>query len=320
MIRPLQGHGNNDSQAETKTGVNLGSAGNGDSAGGSRHRRVADSAWAGGDGRGHRSGGLRDRSSGRDRDLRDRDLRGDCAGSAAGGDGDTVGDARLSDSGGDDNSGVGHRGDSRGTSDSDDVGDGLNASDNAGVLRDVRGADALDESKTLRDDIVRVSVGIDASIDLVEELLVGAEAGNVQVVLALLDNVEEGVQARGDNRGARQRLLGLLRVLRLLGALSGLRGRRDGLGDRADGGADGNSVGDDSCLASTRAVRNLRSTAGDGLNGGGEDSRGAVVGGGDGSGHGRASGRALGGAHGRRNRAAGWERLSGRHRSRCRRN
>lgn len=251
--------------------------------------------------------GSRSRLS-RNLDLRNSDLGRDDLGGAALRDCGAISDARLGDSGLDDDSGVGNGGDNWGASDGEVVSDGVDVGDNTGVLVDVRSADALEERDGLGDDVISLTIGIQALVGLLNELLVGAEASDIEVVLALLDNVEPGVQALGDNFGARKGLLrliliGVLRVLRLLRALGGSRrnGERllrnvrlfrrvgssglrvgDGLSDRADGGADGDGLSNNSASAGG-AVRDLRTTRGDGGDLCSEDSRSAVVCGGDGS-------------------------------------
>lgn len=239
------------------------------------------------------SGGRLDRG-GRDGNLRDGDLSGDGLGGGRLGDGDTVRDARLGDGGLDDNGGVRDRGDGGGASDSDARGDGVNVSDDAGVLRDERSADALEELDGLGDDVVGLTVGVEAGVGLLDELLVGAEARDVKVVLALLDNVEPGVQALGDNVGARKlevrKLgnisttggLGGLGLLRLLGRLSRGGGGLD-LVNGADSGGDGNGLGNN-LGAVGRAVRDLRAAVGDGLDLSGEDGGGGHLSGGGRSG------------------------------------
>lgn len=252
------------------------------------------------------SGGRLD-GGGRDGNLRDGDLGGDGLGGGRLGDGDTVGDARLGDGGLDDNGGVRDRGDGGGASDSDARGDGVDVSDDTRVLRDERSADALEELDGLGDDVVGLTVGVEAGVGLLDELLVGAEARDVEVVLALLDNVEPGVQALGDNVGARKlevrKLgdisttggLGGLGLLRLLGRLSRGGGGLD-IVDGADSGGDGNGLGDN-LGAVGRAVRNLRAAVGDGLDLSGEDGGGGHLSGGRRSGGdlGRGGGQGDGG-------------------------
>lgn len=305
---PLESDGkDHDGQAEN-TGLSTATSTNGHltSSGGRRQRDGANGVAGdeggagtgrersldGGGGRGERelAGGGRHRLSSRDRDLRDGDLGGDGLGGAAVGDGGAILDTRLGDHSGDMDSGVGDRGNGGGTSDSEVVGDGVDASDDAGVLRDVRSADTLEEGNGLGDNVIGLTIGVQAGEGLLDELLVGAEAGNVKVVLALSDNVEPGVQALGDNLRARKLLLGLI----LLGGLRGISHHRnlrglgrggsddracDSLGDWADSGGQRDGLGDNdggALLATTLGL--LRATVSDGLDLSGEDSGGSVVG------------------------------------------
>ncbi|KAI9163473.1 Acyl-CoA ligase AFT1-1 [Paramyrothecium foliicola] len=330
------GGGDHDSQTSAEGSLDVGGTGDGRSRGGSRGDGETTSAsgdrrTGGDEGRDGGVGGLgRDTSlgdvlngvggdggNGGQSDLGNGDLSGDGDDGAAAGDGGSLGDARLGDGLDDNDGGVGDVRDGGSASDGDDLGDLVGAGGDAGVLGDEGSADTLEEGDGLGNDVVVVTVGVKALEDLVDELLLGAVALGVGVVLALLNDVKEGVQALGDNLGARKRLLGLLRslgglgglrllrLLRLLGGLrllgslrllgglgllrllGGLDGSGDGLSDGADGGADGNGHGDNSSGALGGAVRDLGTAAGDGLDGGGEDSRGGVVGGDNGAGGGR---------------------------------
>jgi hypothetical protein len=324
------------------TGLGLAGASNGDGAGGSRRsgNNAGDGAnrGVGGEegGAGATSGERRLYSGGggsngdlvghrgfgsRDDDLRDSDLGGDGLGGAAVGNGDTVRDAGLSDNSGDVDGGVRDRGDGGSASDSEVVGDGVDAGDDGRVLRDVRSAEALEERNSLGNNVIGLTVGVQAGEGLLDELLVGAEAGGVGVVLAGLNEVEPRVQALGDNLGARELLIliilrnlfirglgGLLfiilrsLVIRGLGGfllifLGSLRGGRgsggrsvdgagDGLGDRADSGGERDGLSDDNggVLILLAAAGLLRAAVSDGLNLSGEDGGGAVIGGGHDSG------------------------------------
>lgn len=211
----------------------------------------------------------------------------------------------------------------RSTSDSDDLSDGLGTGGNDGVLRDVASADTLEEGDSLRDNVVALTVGVNAVEDVLDEVLVWAEARGVLVVRALGLEIHEGVETSGNNRRARGSLSRLRRLAgdrvglltgRLLGGgllRSGLLldgslrlGRQNdsrryslglgtGLRNWADSGAhrDSNSNNVRSSLA--RAVSDFRSTACDGLGRGGVDGRGGVVG------SDKRSGRSGGGGSGR---------------------
>jgi len=324
------------------TGLGLAGTSNGDGAGGSRRsgNNAGDGAnrGVGGEegGAGATSGERRLNSGGggsngdlvghrglgsRDDDLRDSDLGGDGLGGAALGNGDTVRDAGLSDNGGDVDGGVRDGGDGGSASDSEVVGNGVDAGDDGRVLRDVRSADALEERNSLGNNVIGLTVGVQAGEGLLDELLVGAEAGGVGVVLAGLNEVEPRVQALGDNLGARELLIliilrnlfirslrGLLLIIlrslliRGLGGLlliflGSLRGGRDsggrsvdgagnGLGDRADSGGERDGLSDDNggVLILLAAAGLLRAAVSDGLNLSGEDGGGAVIGGGHDSG------------------------------------
>lgn len=160
------------------------------------------------------------------------------------------------------------------------VGDGVNVSDDTGVLGDVRSAETLEEGDGLRDDVVALTKGVDALVGLLDEVLVRAEAASVEVVLALSNEVEPGVQALGDDLRAGKLALRLLLLGLLRRSSLALNGPGDGLGDRADGGGDRNSLGDDDsgALLAT-ALRLLRAAVGDGLDLSGEHGGGGVVGG-----------------------------------------
>lgn len=144
-------------------------------------------------------------------------------------------------------------------------------------------------------------MGVDAVEDVLDEDLIGAVAGRVRVVGAA-NAEQEGVQALGNNIGARKSLncgnrrggggthsfgaaaysfraagslCNLRSGLRGLGGLSSLGAGMDrsaSLSDRADSGrhSDGNNRGGD---RAGRAVRDSLSTAGDGRDEGGENSR-----------------------------------------------
>lgn len=229
-----------------------------------------------------------------------------------------MGAAVLGDCGSDNDSGIGNLGDVRSTSDSDDLGDGLGTGGNDRVLGDVASADTLEEGDSLGDDVVALTVGVNAVEDVLDEVLVWAEARGILVVRALGLEVHEGVETSGNNRRARRSLsrlrrlagdwVGLLtgRLLRSGLLLDGsLRlgrqndSRRDSLGlgtglrNWADSGAhrDSNSNNVRSSLA--RALGDFRSTACDGLGGGRVDGRGGVVG------SDKRSGRSGGGGSGR---------------------
>jgi hypothetical protein len=237
-------------------------------------------------------------SGGRHRDVGDGDLSGDGLGGAAARDGGATGDTRLSEGGLDHDSGVGNR-DNGSSSDGEDVGDGINASDDSRVLANVAGAHALEESSSLGNDVVASTVRVDTLEGLLNEVGVGAEASNIQVVGALLNKVEPRVETLGNDIGARKRRVrslgldgGVARSVRSRGNRAG-RGRagrgglgrldwgvarsvrgNNGLGDRADSGGHWDSLShNDGSAGSTtgRAVRDLRTARSDGLDGSGKD-------------------------------------------------
>lgn len=310
--RSLQGKGNShDSQSHAKTGVQVGSAGNDrrGSTGGNGNvsstngGSVDKGSHTSGNSLGRRdlgvsSGGLSGRrnittSGGHcgNGDLRNSHSSRDGSDGAAARDGSSASDARLSDSSGDNNGGKSHGGSRRG-SDGNDGGDGIGTSSNAGVLVDERSADALEESNGLRDGSVVSTKRVETVEDVVGELLAGAVASGIHVVLAFLLEMKPGVEALGDNVGARKGLSGLdisrscgntalLGRRRLLGLLGRLGvGASLGLSNRADSGADRNSDSDNSSTTSLdRAVGHGRLAAGDGRSRCGEDGRGSLVGG-----------------------------------------
>lgn len=120
-----------------------------------------------------------------------------------------AGDGRASlvgagNNGGDINSNGGDDGSNRSRGGSGgDVGG--NASSNTGVGDDIRSADTLEEGDGLRDDGLRLAVGVDALVDVLNEESVGAVALSIGVVSAA-SLEQEGVQARGNDTRARERL------------------------------------------------------------------------------------------------------------------
>jgi hypothetical protein len=190
----------------------------------------------------------------------------DCGGSLNGG---TASDARLSDGSSNDDSGVVSGGDDGGASDGDVLSDRVGTSGDDGVLLGVRSADTLEEGNGLGNGVVVLSVGVQALEDVVNEVLGGTVAGSVGVVLAVINKVEEGVQAAGYNIGNLVAILGSLRSSRLLlrTSLDGLGSLvSDGLDDRVESGGNSDSLSDNSRLASgDRAVGDLRAARGDGL-------------------------------------------------------
>ena len=235
--------------------------------------------------------------------LRDSVLSADNTSGAAARDRSTLSDARLSNSGVNDNGGDisgGHGS----WGDSNDLRNGLGTSGNAGVFLDIGSADTLEEADRVGNGLVIVTEGVQAAENVLDKLLALAEAGSIGVVLALLNNVHPGVETLGDFSRARKRLgrdnssgsvnsllgrgrrnnclalclgLGLdggsVSVSRCLAGLDGLSASLS-LRDGADRGANRNRHGND--LGATRsldrALSDLRSAAGDGLDRGGEDS------------------------------------------------
>lgn len=76
-----------------------------------------------------------------------------------------------------------------------------------GVASHVGSAYALEENDSLRDDLVGLTVCVDAVENVLDKNGVGAEAGGIRVVRTA-NAEEEGVQARRDNAGAGQGLDG----------------------------------------------------------------------------------------------------------------
>ena len=228
--------------------------------------------------------------------LGNGDLGGD---SSDGGTGASSSDTRLSDSGSNDDGGVLGRGDDGSTGDGDDSGDGLSAGSNAGVLVDVGSADTLEEGDGLSDDVVALTVGVQALEDGFDVVLIRAVASSVSVVLALVNHVEEGVETAGNDTGARNSLLrawgnssGRSRATSGSGNSGsgdrgsrgtdrgGSRSRNNGLSDGAHSGGDRDGHGGENSRSMLgRAVSDLRLAAGDGLDGGRVDGRGGVIGG-----------------------------------------
>lgn len=225
------GNGSHDGETETHAGVDMGSStshnrGSSASGGGevaSANRGNGDNSSVLGntvgrlglDGLIARLGGLLSRRlsrlllsrRGSKGNLGNSVLSADNASGAATRDGSALSHARLSDSrvdndGGDISSGHGRR------RDGDDLGDGLSTSGNARVLLDIRSADTLEEADGIGNSLVVLAKGVQAVEDVLNELLALAEAGRVCVALALLDNVQPGVEALGDLSRARQRLGG----------------------------------------------------------------------------------------------------------------
>ena len=136
-------------------------------------------------------------------------------------------------------------------------------------------------------------MSIEALIDVLDELGVGAVALGVSVVGAA-NQVQEGVEAGRDELGDRDGLYRLDRAgsegradtRRSLGGGDrdiAANDRRQGLGDGANSGRDGNSDDGSSDRGSTgRAARNGRLALSDGLGLRGEDGRGGLVAGGNG--------------------------------------
>lgn len=215
--------------------------------------------------------------------------------------------ARNNNGGGNLDGGDSSRRGSRGSS--EDGGDGISASGNTGVAGHERSADTLEVADSLRDDLVGLTVGVQAGEDVLDEAGVRAVAGRISVVLAA--NAEHpGVQARGNDVRARESLDGTGRGAaaagsrgstrgtsrsrldgRLDGRLGGLGGRFSGLssgcrdsrgrdtnslGNRTNGGREGDGDGDNRVRAS-RTVRNGRTTASDSLDRGSENSRSSQV-------------------------------------------
>ncbi len=154
-----------------------------------------------------------------------------------------------------------------GSSGSDAGGDGLNSAGDGRVLGSVRLAESLESSKSLSDGVVVLAVGVQAGVGLLDEVLVGAVAGAVLVVLALLNNVEPGVDTLGNN----VRASGLGRRSR------GSRGRLSANG--ADSGADGNGLGDKLGAVSRAVGHGGRAVSDGGSAGGDGDLLGLVDGG-----------------------------------------
>lgn len=131
----------------------------------------------------------------------------------------------------------GENGNNRGRgSSSGDIGGDAGSDARVGV--DIGGADTLEEGNGIRDDGVRLAVGVDALIDVLDEEGVGAEAGSVGVVSAA-SLEQEGVQARRDDTRARK---GLNRGGRdRSSAGSGVDGGSRRASDAAGGGGDNNT-------------------------------------------------------------------------------
>jgi hypothetical protein len=303
------GHGGEDRKAESHTRAKLGRSA------GELHRCSRRREAAGANDsrrRGHQRGGLddwrtvggrrRDDDDGAGRrgseaDLRDGDGCLDNLGGAGSWDDGTRSLAGDDSSGGEDHGRVLRGGHGWRRSSGDDGRDGLGAGDDGRVLRCVRCADALEEDNGLRDDLVRLAMGVDAAEDVLDKDGIGAVAGSIGVVRAR-EAEEPGVQAAGDDTGARESLdraggLGrggrdrdegrgrglLLNWLSrglLLDRLAGRRGRSggDGLRDGAHGrGERYNNGGESNGLA--RAVGHSRRTACDSRDNSREDGRGA---------------------------------------------
>jgi hypothetical protein len=150
-------------------------------------------------------------------DLRNRDLGLDDSDGAAALDGGAIGDAGNGDGGINNDGGVDGGGDDGSAGDSDARGDRLTTSDDGRVLRDLRSADTLESLDSLGNDVVGLTVGVDALVDLVDQIGVLAVALLVKAVLALAEDGNPGVQAARDNLGAVRAIL--FRLLRLLGCL-----------------------------------------------------------------------------------------------------
>lgn len=149
----------------------------------------------------------RARGAGGEADLGKRDGGADDNGRAGTRDFDALGiGARHNSRGINDDCRV-NRGDrGRGSSDSDISGHGGTSGD-LRVAGCPRSADTLEENDSLGDDLVGLTVGVNALEDVLDEDRVGAVAPGVRVVRAA-DAEQEGVQASRDNVGARKSLDG----------------------------------------------------------------------------------------------------------------
>ncbi|KAL2291646.1 hypothetical protein FJTKL_11872 [Diaporthe vaccinii] len=164
------------------------------------------------------------------------------------------------------------------------------------VVTSVGAADTLEVLDGLRNSLVRVTISVEALVDVLNKVGVRAVAGSIGVVNTADDEVP-GADAGRDNGRARQSLSGSSRALlggagnggqlrsRRLGsrpALGGVAGGEDGSlsgSHRADGRADSNNNGGSGSLALgdlSRAADNLGSAASDGLDGGAVDGRGGL--------------------------------------------
>ena len=192
-------------------------------------------------------------------DLRHRQSRADNdSGAGVGDDLASIISARHNRRGIDSDSGENGYNRRRSSSDRDVLGD-VATSGNSRVLGHVRSTDALEEDNGLRDNGITLTVSINALEHVLDEDGIGAIAVRLGIILAA-NGEQEGVEASGHNRRARESLDGAV-------AGGGASARADRSREsaasrraRGTGSARGGSTRRTRSTRSTRSARSTRST------------------------------------------------------------